>query len=62
MGGPWYDVELGRLDGLSSTVASVEGMLPQPTDNVSKLASHFAKNGLSLDDMIALSGILLSFD
>ncbi|CAN7108241.1 unnamed protein product [Brassica rapa subsp. narinosa] len=55
VGGPWYDVELGRLDGLSSTAASVEGMLPQPTENVSKLASHFAKNGLSLDDMIALS-------
>ncbi|WZY67918.1 hypothetical protein YC2023_000158 [Brassica napus] len=34
VGGPWYDVELGRLDGLSSTAASVEGMLPQPTENV----------------------------
>uniref|UniRef100_A0A0D3A179 peroxidase n=1 Tax=Brassica oleracea var. oleracea TaxID=109376 RepID=A0A0D3A179_BRAOL len=52
VGGPWYDVELGRLDGLSSTAASVEGMLPQPTDDVNKLTSHFAKNGLSLDDMI----------
>ncbi|XP_013593161.1 PREDICTED: peroxidase 50-like isoform X1 [Brassica oleracea var. oleracea] len=55
VGGPWYDVELGRLDGLSSTAASVEGMLPQPTDDVNKLTSHFAKNGLSLDDMFALS-------
>ncbi|CAF2067341.1 unnamed protein product [Brassica napus] len=52
VGGPWYDVELGRLDGLSSTAASVEGMLPQPTDDVNKLTSHFAKNGLSLDDII----------
>ncbi|KAF8070837.1 hypothetical protein N665_1130s0014 [Sinapis alba] len=56
VGGPWYDVELGRLDGLSSTAPSVDGMLPQPTDDVNKLTSHFAKNGLSLNDMIALSG------
>lgn len=55
-------MELGRLDGLSSTAASVEGMLPQPTDDVNKLTSHFAKNGLSLDDMFALSAKILSFD
>lgn len=55
-GGPQYDVELGRLDGLSSTAASVGGKLPHPTDDVNKLTSLFAKNGLSLNDMIALSG------
>ncbi|KFK30370.1 hypothetical protein AALP_AA7G252300 [Arabis alpina] len=55
-GGPRYEVELGRLDGLSSTAASVEGKLPQPTDDVNKLTSLFAKNGLSLKDMVALSG------
>ncbi|KAG2242503.1 hypothetical protein Bca52824_095648, partial [Brassica carinata] len=32
VGGPWYDVELGRLDGLSSTAASVgECYHNQPT-------------------------------
>uniref|UniRef100_A0A1J3I2A7 Peroxidase n=1 Tax=Noccaea caerulescens TaxID=107243 RepID=A0A1J3I2A7_NOCCA len=55
-GGPKYEVELGRLDGLSSTAASVEGKLPHPTFDVNKLTSLFAKNGLSLNDMIALSG------
>ncbi|XP_010531296.1 PREDICTED: peroxidase 50 [Tarenaya hassleriana] len=55
-GGPRYEVELGRLDGLSSTAASVGGKLPQPTDDLNKLSSLFAKNGLSLTDMIALSG------
>ncbi|XP_023635317.1 peroxidase 50 isoform X3 [Capsella rubella] len=55
-GGPKYDVELGRLDGLSSTAASVEGNLPHPTAGVNQLTSLFAKNGLSLNDMIALSG------
>ncbi|CAH2076215.1 unnamed protein product [Thlaspi arvense] len=56
VGGPNYEVELGRFDGLSSTAASVEGTLPQPTDNFDKLTSYFAKNGLSVDDMVALSG------
>ncbi|KAK6923124.1 hem peroxidase [Dillenia turbinata] len=55
-GGPSYTVELGRLDGLSSTAASVNGKLPQPTFNLDQLTSLFAKNGLTRTDMIALSG------
>ncbi|KAE8707692.1 Peroxidase 73 [Hibiscus syriacus] len=55
-GGPSYAVELGRLDGLSSTAASVNGKLPQPTFNLNQLNSLFAANGLSQTDMIALSG------
>ncbi|KAF8404909.1 hypothetical protein HHK36_009804 [Tetracentron sinense] len=54
-GGPSYAVELGRLDGLSSTAASVNGKLPQPTFNLNQLNSMFAANGLSQTDMIALS-------
>ncbi|CAN8328347.1 unnamed protein product [Cochlearia groenlandica] len=55
-GGPFYKVELGRRDGVSSTASSVEGKLPKPTLDVNQLTSLFAKNGLSLKDMIALSG------
>nr|ACJ11763.1 class III peroxidase [Gossypium hirsutum] len=54
-GGPSYAVELGRLDGLSSTAASVNGKLPHPTFNLNQLNSLFAANGLSQTDMIALS-------
>ncbi|KAL8476959.1 hypothetical protein ACS0TY_029309 [Phlomoides rotata] len=54
-GGPSYPVELGRLDGLSSTAASVEGNLPKPTFNLNQLNSMFASRGLSQADMIALS-------
>ncbi|OMP01848.1 Plant peroxidase [Corchorus olitorius] len=54
-GGPSYAVELGRLDGLSSTAASVNGKLPQPTFNLNQLNSLFGANGLSQNDMIALS-------
>ena len=56
-GGPKYEVELGRLDGLSSTAASVTGNLPDPSFNLNKLTSMFAKHGLNQADMIALSGI-----
>ncbi|KAI3451942.1 hypothetical protein Pfo_008607 [Paulownia fortunei] len=54
-GGPSYPVELGRLDGLSSTAASVNGNLPQPTFNLNQLNAMFASRGLSQADMIALS-------
>ncbi|KAK4477451.1 hypothetical protein RD792_016674 [Penstemon davidsonii] len=52
-GGPSYPVELGRLDGLSSTAASVN--LPHPTFNLDQLNTMFASKGLSQKDMIALS-------
>ncbi|EYU29641.1 hypothetical protein ABFS82_12G019700 [Erythranthe guttata] len=55
-GGPTYPVELGRLDGLSSTSASVNGNLPQPNFNLNQLNSMFASRGLTQADMIALSG------
>lgn len=54
-GGPSYAVELGRLDGLRSTAASVNGKLPQPNFNLVQLNSMFASHGLSQTDMIALS-------
>ncbi|KAL1540890.1 Peroxidase 51, variant 3 [Salvia divinorum] len=54
-GGPTYPVELGRLDGLSSTSASVEGNLPQPSFDLDQLNKMFASRGLSQTDMIALS-------
>ncbi|KAL6647669.1 hypothetical protein ACP70R_015106 [Stipagrostis hirtigluma subsp. patula] len=54
-GGPAYAVELGRLDGLSSTASSVNGKLPAPFLNLDQLTAVFAVNGLSQADMIALS-------
>lgn len=54
-GGPSYAVELGRLDGLSSTAASVNGKLPKPGFNLDQLNALFAANGLNQADMIALS-------
>ncbi|KAK9749567.1 hypothetical protein RND81_02G135000 [Saponaria officinalis] len=55
-GGPYYKVELGRFDGLTSTASSVNGKLPQPSDGLDRLNSIFASLGLTQADMVALSG------
>lgn len=55
-GGPSYPVELGRLDGLSSTAASVNGKLPKANQNLDQLNAIFAANGLNQTEMIAVSG------
>ncbi|KAK4426049.1 Peroxidase 55 [Sesamum alatum] len=55
-GGPAYNVELGRRDGLISQASRVAGHLPEPTFNLIQLNTIFAKNNLSQTDMIALSG------
>ncbi|PON95390.1 Peroxidase [Trema orientale] len=55
-GGPAFNVELGRRDGLVSKASRVTGNLPDPSDHVDQLTSIFAKNNLTQLDMIALSG------
>ncbi|CAH8327845.1 unnamed protein product [Eruca vesicaria subsp. sativa] len=55
-GGPRFKVELGRRDGLVSKASGVDGKLPGPDLDVTGLVNLFARNGLSLTDMIALSG------
>ncbi|XP_039123868.1 peroxidase 51-like [Dioscorea cayenensis subsp. rotundata] len=55
-GGPNFNVELGRRDGLISQASRVAGNLPEPTFDLNLLNSIFNKNNLSMIDMIALSG------
>ncbi|KAF2574744.1 hypothetical protein F2Q70_00006169, partial [Brassica cretica] len=55
-GGPGFKVELGRRDGLVSQASRVDGKLPGPELDVTGLITLFASNGLSMTDMIALSG------
>ncbi|KAL6905252.1 hypothetical protein ACP4OV_002853 [Aristida adscensionis] len=55
-GGFGYAVPGGRPDGTVSR-ASMTGDLPPPTQrNVDVLAQYFSRKGLSLDDMVVLSG------
>ncbi|KAK7250519.1 hypothetical protein RIF29_33010 [Crotalaria pallida] len=56
VGGPTYNVELGRRDGLVSKASSVEGKLPKANFNLNQLNAMFSQHNLSQTDMIALSG------
>ncbi|PIN04106.1 Peroxidase [Handroanthus impetiginosus] len=54
-GGPTWDVPKGRKDGRVSK-ANDAIQLPFPTFNISQLQQSFSQRGLSLDDLVALSG------
>ncbi|XP_062144390.1 peroxidase 5-like [Alnus glutinosa] len=51
-----YDVPSGRRDGRVSLKGEPDGNLPAPTLNAEGLKENFAKKGLSLDEMVTLSG------
>ncbi|XP_068666450.1 peroxidase 55 [Aristolochia californica] len=55
-GGPTFNVELGRRDGLVSKASQVAGKLPEPDSDLDQLNSIFIRNNLTQTDMIALSG------
>ncbi|XP_004238381.1 peroxidase 64-like [Solanum lycopersicum] len=54
-GGPYWAVPKGRKDGRIS-IASETRQLPGPNFNISQLQQSFSQRGLSLDDLVALSG------
>ncbi|KAL2479850.1 Peroxidase 64 [Abeliophyllum distichum] len=54
-GGPTWDVPKGRKDGRISK-ASETVQLPSPTFNISQLQQSFSQRGLSMEDLVALSG------
>lgn len=55
-GGPAYSVPGGRRDGVISKASEAIANLPGTQMNVAQLTANFAKQGLSKDDMILLSG------
>ncbi|XP_061367736.1 peroxidase 64-like [Gastrolobium bilobum] len=54
-GGPRWDVPKGRKDGRTSK-ASETIKLPGPNFNISQLHKSFSQRGLSVKDLVALSG------
>jgi peroxidase len=56
LGGPTWDVELGRRDGTTASLDDANNDLPAPKLDLGDLIKAFAKKGLSATDMIALSG------
>ncbi|XP_010530006.1 PREDICTED: peroxidase 65-like [Tarenaya hassleriana] len=56
VGGPFFEVKLGRKDGLVSRSNKVRGNLPMPNQTVDQIFGMFKKNGFTLREMVALSG------
>ncbi|KAH0450597.1 hypothetical protein IEQ34_021289 [Dendrobium chrysotoxum] len=56
LGGPDWDVLLGRRDSLTANLSQANTDLPGPQLNLSALISAFSKKGLNVQDMVALSG------
>ncbi|XP_039687569.1 peroxidase 64 isoform X2 [Medicago truncatula] len=54
-GGPNWEVPKGRKDGIISKATETR-QLPAPTFNISQLQQSFSQRGLSLQDLVALSG------
>ncbi|XP_021904126.1 peroxidase 4-like isoform X1 [Carica papaya] len=56
LGGPYWDVKLGRRDAMSASQAAANTSIPPPTSNLTQLISSFTSRGLSITDMVALTG------
>ncbi|CAN6357372.1 unnamed protein product [Urochloa humidicola] len=56
LGGPNWDVKLGRRDSSTASFSGANNNIPPPTSGLSNLTSLFAAQGLSQKDMVALSG------
>ncbi|XP_059655603.1 peroxidase 11 [Cornus florida] len=56
VGGPYWDVPLGRKDSKSAGYALVGQNLPTSDESLLSIISKFLYQGLSVTDMVALSG------
>ncbi|KAL5720851.1 peroxidase [Ranunculus cassubicifolius] len=56
LGGPTWNVKLGRRDSRTASQGAANSSIPRPTLNLNNLISSFQAQGLSARDMVALSG------
>lgn len=57
LGGPFWNVKLGRRDSKTASLSAANsGVIPPPTSTLSNLINRFNSKGLSVKDMVALSG------
>ncbi|XP_020585761.1 peroxidase 4-like [Phalaenopsis equestris] len=56
LGGPNWNVKLGRRDARTASLSAANNNIPQPTFNLSRLVSSFSAKGLSAQEMVALAG------
>ncbi|KAL6906000.1 hypothetical protein ACP4OV_003601 [Aristida adscensionis] len=56
LGGPRWDVKVGRRDSTTASFSGANNNIPPPTSGLVNLTALFAAQGLSQKDMVALSG------
>ena len=61
LGGPNWNVKLGRRDARTASQAAANNGIPPPTSNLNQLISRFNNLGLSTTDLVALSGLISLF-
>lgn len=52
----YYPVPAGRRDGLSSRAADIPGNIPGPSLRIDAIAEIFTRKGLTLEEMVVLTG------
>nr|XP_009794792.1 PREDICTED: peroxidase 52-like [Nicotiana sylvestris] len=57
LGGPNWNVKLGRRDSRTASQSAANSGIPPATSNLNRLISSFSAVGLSTKDMVALSGL-----
>ncbi|PRQ40512.1 putative peroxidase [Rosa chinensis] len=55
VGGPYWDVPLGRKDSITASPELAETNLPTPEEGLTSIISKFLYQGLSVTDVVALS-------
>lgn len=58
VGGPYWDVPLGRKDSVTASLPLAVANLPTPNEGLLSIISKFLYQGLSVTDVVALSGNL----
>lgn len=56
LGGPTWNVKLGRRDAKTASQSAANSGIPAPTSNLNQLISRFSALGLSTKDLVALTG------
>ncbi|KAL8504933.1 hypothetical protein ACS0TY_016217 [Phlomoides rotata] len=56
LGGPSWEVLLGRRDATSANITTANNDIPAPSSDLPRLLTSFEKQGLDIKDLVALSG------
>ncbi|KAL3501249.1 hypothetical protein ACH5RR_035698 [Cinchona calisaya] len=56
VGGPFYNIRLGRKDSLTSNAIDVQGHIARPNMSLTEIINIFSSRGLDIKEMVALSG------